>query len=115
MLPEITLTITFKCMGTTYHPESRDALFKVADLIKKGQDIPVKLVKEPDNIYDSMFQCNLDGPLGTYRLEALEHVHKAMMEKKIINVKFDWVKYLVIWSKSAPGFYAGIKVSLNGE
>ena len=47
--------------------------------------------------------------------EVLPSVHKALTEKKIITVRFDWVKYIVNWSKSGPGFYAGIKISLNGE
>lgn len=93
-LPRLTHTITFKCMGTTYHPESQDALAKVADLMKTGQEVPVKLVKEPDNKYDSRaitFQCQLGGHwirIGYIVKEALEHVHKAIAEKKIINVKF---------------------------
>ncbi len=104
----------FKCMGTTYHPESQDALSKVADLIKIGQDVPVKLIKEPDNIMTPELSHLVSArrPLDTYVKEALEYVHKAMAERMS---KFDWVKYLVIWSKSGPGFYAGIRITLNGE
>ena len=118
---ELTHTIIFKCMGTNYHPESQNALSKAAELIKKGHDVPIKLSKEPDNIYDSQaiaFQCQLEGHwvrIGYIVREALPSVHKALTEKKIITVRFDWVKYLVTWSKSGPGFYAGIKISLNGE
>ena len=51
---ELTHTIIlFKCMGTNYHPESSNALSKAAELIKKGHDVPIKLSKEPYNIYDS--------------------------------------------------------------
>ena len=63
-LLELTHTITFKCMGTNYHPESQNALSKVAELMKKGHVVPVQLSKEPDNVYDSQaiaFQCQLEG------------------------------------------------------
>lgn len=58
VLPEITHTITFKCMGTKYHQESQEALAKVAALMKEGKEVPVKLVKEPENQYDSHFCVN---------------------------------------------------------
>lgn len=35
-------TITFKCIGTTYHPESQEALAKVAAIMKRGEDVPVR-------------------------------------------------------------------------
>ena len=45
--------------------------------------------------------------------EALDHVHTALKQKTIISVKFDWVKYLAIWSK--PGFYCAINITKNGD
>ena len=47
--------------------------------------------------------------------EALEYVHEALQDNKIVSVSFAWVKYLVTWSTSGPGYYAGIRVALNGE
>lgn len=60
------------------------------------------------------------GFLGKNRIllatrQVLEHVHKAMDKKKIVSIRFDWVKYLVVWSRSGPGFYAGIRIAHNGE
>ena len=47
--------------------------------------------------------------------EALDDVHRALEQKKIISVKFAWAKYLVVWMCSGPGYYAGINIPLNGE
>lgn len=122
VLPEITHTVVFKCIGATHNQQSQEVLSEAANLIKKGTEIPVKLMKEPENEFDSKaiaFHCKLPTKdwikIGYVVREVLEHVHKALDEKKIMSVKFDWVKYLVIWSKSGPGFYAGIRVTLNGE
>ena len=122
-LPEVTHSVVFKCIGSTHHPESQDALSEAASLINAGTEVPVKLIKEPNNQYDSRaiaFHCKLPKKDSWIRIgyvikELLDHVHTAMDENKIMGVKFDWVKYLVIWSRSGPGFYAGIKITLNGE
>ena len=47
--------------------------------------------------------------------EALDFVHNALVAKKIIHVKFAWVKFLIKWARSGPGFYAGIDIALNGK
>ncbi len=117
----LTHTITFKCMGSNYHPESQSTLSKVSELLRNGQVVPVQLSKEPDNEYDSQaitFQCQLESHwrcIGYVVKEALPAVHDVLNKKKIVSINFDWVKYLVNWSKSGPGFYAGIKISLNGK
>ncbi len=108
-------------MGSNYHPESQSALSKVSELLSNGQVVPVQLSKEPDNEYDSQaiaFQCQLESHwrrIGYVVKEALPDVHDALNKKKIVSINFDWVKYLVNWSKSGPGFYAGIKILLNGK
>ena len=50
-----------------------------------------------------------------HRQRGLDHVHAALQEKRILSVKLAWAKYMVCWSRSGPGFYAGINISLNGE
>ena len=44
--------------------------------------------------------------------ECLDHVHKG---KCVLSVRIAWAKYLVCWSRSGHGFYAGVNISLNGE
>ena len=89
--------------------------------MEQGQEVPVKIVPEPDNQYDSkaiMFQCKLDNKwhkIGYIVREALDDVHRALEQKKIISVKFAWAKYLVVWMGSEPGYYAGINIARNGE
>ena len=39
-LPPTTQTITFKCIGTTYHQDSQEALAKVSALMKKMRRLP---------------------------------------------------------------------------
>ena len=113
--------ITFKCIGTTHHPDAQEALAIVAAIMKRGDEVPVRIKKEPENQYDSKaitFQCKLEDKwirIGYIAKEALEYVHKEMDNDNIRSVKFEWVKYLVTWSRSGPGFYAGITIALNGK
>ena len=119
-LPSQTHTVTFKCIGTTHDLNSQEVLRSVNTLLGSGE-VPVKIVPEPDNQYDSKaiaFQCKVDGKwhrIGYIVREALDNVHRALMQKKIISVKFAWVKYLVIWMRSGPGYYAGINIAIDGE
>ncbi len=66
----LTHTITFKCMGSNYHPESQSALSKVSELLRNGQVVPVQLSKEPDNEYDSHHRLSMSvgKPLETHWL-----------------------------------------------
>ena len=52
--------------------------------------------------------------IGYVVREALD-VHHAMETSSIIDVKFTWAKYLIIWMKSGPGYYAGINITRYGE
>ena len=47
--------------------------------------------------------------------EALDSVHLAMEQQKIVKVKFAWAKYIVTWTRSRPGFFAGIDISTKGQ
>ncbi len=120
-IPHLTHTVTFKCIGASRELHAQEILAKVSRLIGDGKNIPVNLFPEKDNPYDSnaiAFKCLLDDSwhrIGYVVREALVYVHDAMKEKKILSVKFAWVKYIVTWSRSGPGYYAGINISKNGE
>ena len=113
--------VTFKCMGSTHHLHAQEALKKASRLLKEGEDVPVRIVPEPSNKFDSKaiaFLCQLDGEwhrIGYVVREALEDVHQTISQDKIIYVKFAWVKYLVVWLRSGPGYYAGINIAKNGD
>ncbi len=121
-VPSQTQIVTFKCIGTTHDSHAQDTLREVSKALKDDKDVPVKVVCEPDNQYDSQaiaFKCKLNEEwygISYIVTEPLDHVHKASLrEKKIIYVKFAWVKYMVVWSRSGPGYYAGINIALEGE
>jgi len=114
-------TVTFKCIGATRSNESQDALKRVLDLRDSGVQVPVQVCREPSNPVDSRaiaFQCKLNSKwitIGYVVREALEVLHKALQDKSILNVTFAWVKYLVTWSRSGPGYYAGIDITIRGN
>ena len=120
-LPTQTHTVTFKCIGSTHSNESQNVLSKISKILRDGGDVSVCVQPEPDNQYDSKaiaFVCNVDGKwqrIGYIVRECLDHVHKALQEKRILAVKFSWAKYLVCWSHTGPGFYAGVNISISGE
>ena len=113
--------VTFKCIGCNRDPIAQDALQQVATKVRSGETVPVELQPEPDNPYDAdaiAFVCKLDDRkvrVGYVVREVLSHVHTAIKEGKIQYVRFAWVKYLVTWIRSGPGFYAGIDVAKKGE
>ena len=121
-LPSQTHTVTFKCIGVTHDFNIQEVLRKVSMLLDQEDfKVPVKIVPEPDNQYDSKaiaFMCELDGKWEKIRYivrEALDDVHQALIEKRIVSVKFAWVKYVVMWMRTGPGYYAGINIAVNGE
>ena len=88
--------------------------------MKQGHNIEVCLKPEPTNPVDARaiaFSCELDGKwerIGYVVREALEAVHDAVSNNRILSVKFDWVKYIVHW-RSGMGWYAGIRIAKSGE
>lgn len=86
--PLPTHAVTFKCIGSTHHPDAQEALARAVSMINKGEVVPVRMIKEPDNQYDSKaiaFQCLLDNKwirIGYIVKEALDHVHKALDDNK---------------------------------
>lgn len=119
-LPSQTHIVVFKCIGTVHDVNAQTILRSASKQLEK-EDVPVRIVPEPENQYDAQaiaFQCKVDGEwsrIGYIVREALHHVHQALAQRRIIYVKFAWIKYLVVWMRSGPGFYAGIKIAVNGE
>ena len=90
VLPSQTHIVTFKCIGTTHHVDAQEALRKVSTLLQEGKEVPVKLVCEPENQYDSKaiaFKCNVDGNwtrIGYVVREALDCLHTVLAAKKSV-------------------------------
>lgn len=73
---------------------------------------------EPDNPVDSKaIYLSVEYIMnGKYIVrEALDAVHNALEKKLIIDISIDWIKYIVHWSRSSPGWYAGVKITKQGK
>lgn len=76
---------------------------------------------EKDNPYDSnaiAFKCFLDEEwhrIGYVVKEAVNAVHSSLASRKIAQVTFAWTKYLVTWTRSGPGYFAGVNIALYGQ
>ena len=111
----------FKCIGAQKERHYQEVLSLANRKIKEGINIPVKIEAEPYNQYDSKaiaFMCKLDDHSDWERIgyvvqEVLDEVHDAITNKKILDVSFDYIKYVVHFK--SPGWYAGIKITRNGE
>jgi len=76
-------------------------------------DVLVKLEREPSNPVDSRavaIMCCINDVLAIVK-EALDNVHMAIEQKKILKTQFDWI--IVDYKK--PGWYAGIMITRNGD
>ena len=88
---------------------------------KATYTVPVQMEPEPENIWDSKasaFFCNIDGQwprIGYVVREVLDDVHEAIRNEMVLSVKFAWIKYITSWSRSGPGYYAGIDVAREGN
>lgn len=64
--------------------------------------VPVRFSPEPNNQFDAKanaFQCYVEGKwqrVGYVVREVLDEVHQAMNKKKVVDVRFAWVKYMVV-------------------
>lgn len=118
---EVQHTVTFKCIGTTHDFHAQNILRSVSQLLAKGDIVPVNIYPEPNNCYDSKaiaFKCWLENEwhrIGYIVKEALDAVHEAINKDEIFNVSFKWAKYLVNWTRSGPGYYAGIDITKCGQ
>ena len=117
----MTHTVTFKCIGAAKSAEAQQALRKVSEKLRIGQHVSVDIFREPDNPLDSRaiaFKALIDHQwctVGYVVREAVEHVHRMIESNKIESVNFSWTKYMVTWSCSGPGYYAGINITLKGK
>jgi len=99
---------------------AQNILSKVSQLLKNGQQVPVNIYHEPDNPYDAKaiaFKCWINDEwhrIGYIVREALDDVHQAIGNNNIVDVQFSWAKYLIIWMRSGPGYYAGINITRIG-
>lgn len=120
-LPTQTHTVTFKCIGSVHDLAAQETLSKMSKILREGGTVQTKIEPEPDNQYDAnaiAFMCRIDDNwkrIGYIVRECLEHVHLALSERRILAVKISWAKYLTCWSRSGPGFYAGVNISIRGE
>ena len=88
--------------------------------LNDGSPVAVKLNPEPDNQQDSKaiaFVCKIeDGEwkrIGYIVREVIDDVQAALDAQKILSVSFDWIRFKTYFK--SPGWYAGIKITKNGE
>lgn len=118
---DVTHTVIFKCIGSNRSSSSQSILKAITELSVDAQDVPVMLYPEPENPVDSeaiAFRARVSGKwhtIGYVVREVLPHVHMALQANKITSVKFSWVKHMVQWSRSSPGYYAGINVTTKSQ
>ena len=115
-----THSLVFKCMGSNKEVRYQETLKKAAELQDKGESVPVRVHPEPDNPVDSKaiaFECQINNEwkvIGYVVREALPAVHKALADKVIADVSIEWIRYIVHWSRSSPGWYAGVRITKQG-
>ena len=118
-IPVITHSVVFKCIGNLKELQYQEVLALTNKKRKEGVHMPVKLEREPSNLVDARaiaIMCSVNDTwkrIGYIVKEALDDVHTAIEENKILNVQFDWIKYMVHFKK--PGWYAGIMITRDGE
>ena len=119
---ESTHTLTFKCIGTTKSEHYQSALKRARDLLLMGEPVPISVVHEPTNPRDAKalaFVCELDGKehrIG-YNIvsEVLDEVLDAYRDGNIVSVKLAWVQYITEFTRSGPGFFAGVDIKKKGR
>lgn len=113
--------LTFKCIGATKNRDYQMALQTVRDLIHAGREVSVSLFHEltnPRNARALAFVCRVDKKdctIGYVVSDVLEEVHSAINDGSILSVKIAWVRYITDWSRSGPGFFAGIRIEKRGH
>ena len=86
-----------------------------------GNYVTVDVFPERENPYDSRaiaFKPLINNSWHTFGCvvrKAVEYVHSAMSKKEIVCVKFSWAKYLISWSRTGPGYYAGVDITTRGR
>ena len=117
----ITHGVVFKCIGVSRDPNSQYALSLASKEVGAGKTVPVELYPEVDNPKNARaiaFRCYVDKKwhrIGYIVDELLEAVHNALDKNEVLSVELEWAKFVIHWSKSGPGWYAGIKIVKKGE
>ena len=118
-VPTITHSVVFKCIGSHKEHRYQELLSLANKKVKDGPTVPVKLQPEPDNQFDCKAIAIMTAVkdkwarIGYIVKEALDDVHEAINNNKILSVSFAWLKYIVYFK--CPGWYAGIKITRSGE
>ena len=87
------------------------------DTLEQGHEVPILLAPEPTNSRAIAFMCMVNGKwhrVGYVVNEILDEVHQALSRGEVVKVKFA-VKYISDWSRSGPGFFAGVDVTKHGR
>ena len=117
--PRMQSCVDFKCIGVTQEAIYQETLEEVRDRLHSGESVPVRIMPEPENIYDSKaiaFQCFHKGTwqrIGYVVAELCDEVLSAINDGDIVSVKFAWVKFKFL--KTRPGYYASISITRSGE
>lgn len=117
--PELSI-VTFKCIGVTRDSSYQNCLKTVSELLQARITVPVKVVPEPNNPFDShalAFQCLVDNKwqvIGYLIKELCDIVHEALANDNIVSTRFSWIKYKAIRT-SGPGYYAAIDITRKGN
>lgn len=112
-------TVTFKVIGVMRDQDIQTLLREIIDRREKGDTIAVKIIAEPDNLFDSRavsFKASVDGEwktIGYVVREIVEEIHSAIDSDSIIRTEFAWVRYK-LWKK-APGYYAAVDITRTGQ
>ena len=117
----LTHVVVFKCIGSNRDKRSQVVLKEVSAKLERGEVVQVKMKPEPQNPFDAKamaFVCFISGSwerIGYVVSECLDAVHSALLGNKIVSTEFNFVKYIVHWSRSGPGWYAGIEIAKRGR
>ena len=117
---DIKHSVVFKCIGATKETRMQAVLASASQKIEDSEVVPVRIQPEPDNPVDARaiaFECALNNKwerIGYVVREALEPVNDALHHDLVLEVKFSWIKYVVHWLRSGPGWYAGITITKQG-
>ena len=118
MLPR---EVTFKVIGCTKEPIYQSVLLWAKGMIEERLAVVVKLEPEPNNPYDPnavAFSCLKQGKferIGYVVREISHEVGDALARHEIVNISFKWIKYITDWSRSGPGYFAGVNVTKVGK
>lgn len=114
-------TVTFKVIGCTKEPQYQSTLLWARDSLEQGGNVKVELTPEPSNPYNPKaiaFRCLKDGSfirIGYVVNEIVSDVHNALVNNEVVAVEFKWIKYVCDWTRSGPGYFAGVDVTKVGR